>query len=260
MPEDERRHGLVQWLLLNKQLNQWHSTRATAEVIYSLVRYLEQEGLFMATAEARVEVGGKEHRFVFAPDGASGRHRVQLEGEAVVPARDAAIEVEQTTRGLLFASATWQFATDKLPEASRGDLLQVERRYFRRVEKGGAFVLEPLGEGATVAVGDQVEVELEMQAGHEAEYVHLRDPRGAGFEPETLTSGWEWQLGVAYYQEIRDSGANFFLERVPAGTYTFRYRLRAATAGTFRVGPAQVQSMYAPDFVAYSSGRQLEVR
>jgi hypothetical protein len=260
MPEDERRHGLVQWLLLNKQLNQWHSTRATAEVIYSLVRYLEQEGLFMTTAEARVEVGGEQHRFVFAPDGASSRHRVVLEGADVEPRRDATIKVEQTTRGLLFASATWQFATDRLPDASRGDLLQVERRYFRRVEKGGAFVLEPLGEGVTLAVGDQVEVELEMKAGHEAEYVHLRDPRGAGFEPETLTSGWEWQLGVAYYQEVRDSGANFFLERVPAGTYTFRYRLRAATAGTFRVGPAQLQSMYAPDFVAYSSGRQIEVR
>jgi len=36
-PDDARRHGLVQWLLLNKKLNHWKSTRATAEVIYSLV-------------------------------------------------------------------------------------------------------------------------------------------------------------------------------------------------------------------------------
>ena len=35
-PEDDRRHGLVQWLMLNKKLNHWKSTRATAEVIYSL--------------------------------------------------------------------------------------------------------------------------------------------------------------------------------------------------------------------------------
>jgi hypothetical protein len=38
-PDSPHRDGLVQWLLLNKKLNQWKSTRATAEVIYSLVHY-----------------------------------------------------------------------------------------------------------------------------------------------------------------------------------------------------------------------------
>src|SRR5262249_26586638 len=40
-PSDPRREGLVQWLFLNKKLNHWKSTRATAEVIYSLVHYLK---------------------------------------------------------------------------------------------------------------------------------------------------------------------------------------------------------------------------
>ncbi|HMM36894.1 MAG TPA: alpha-2-macroglobulin family protein, partial [Thermoanaerobaculia bacterium] len=43
-PKDPRRDGLVQWLFLNKKLNQWKSTRATAEVLYSLVHYLKAEG------------------------------------------------------------------------------------------------------------------------------------------------------------------------------------------------------------------------
>jgi uncharacterized protein YfaS (alpha-2-macroglobulin family) len=30
-------------------------------------------------------------------------------------------------------------------------------------------------------------------------------------------------------------------------------------AGTFRVGPATLQSMYAPEFTAYSAGNLLEV-
>ncbi len=33
----------------------------------------------------------------------------------------------------------------------------------------------------------------------------------------------------------------------------------ANLAGTFRVGPAQVQSMYAPEFVAYSAGAEVEI-
>ena len=39
-----------------------------------------------------------------------------------------------------------------------------------------------------------------------------------------------------------------------AGEYTFKYRLRANLAGTFRAGPATVQSIYAPEFTAYSAG------
>ena len=40
-PRNAKTDGIVQWLLLNKKLNQWKSTRATAEVIYSLVHYLK---------------------------------------------------------------------------------------------------------------------------------------------------------------------------------------------------------------------------
>ena len=103
------------------------------------------------------------------------------------------------------------------------------------------------------------EVRLSVRARHAAEYVHLRDPRFAGLEPGVAVSRYKWDLGIAWYEEVRDSGTNFFFEWLPAGEYTFKYRLRANLAGTFRVGPAQVQSMYAPEFVAYSSGAALEI-
>ena len=35
--------------------------------------------------------------------------------------------------------------------------------------------------------------------------------------------------------------------------------LRANMAGEFKVGPATLQSMYAPEFTAYSAGHRLEV-
>ena len=91
------------------------------------------------------------------------------------------------------------------------------------------------------------------------EYVHLRDPRGAGFEPESAQSRHRWDLGIYWYEEIRDSGTNFFFEYLPQGEYTFKYRIRAATAGTFKVAPATVQPMYAPEFAAYSSGAEISI-
>ncbi len=104
-----------------------------------------------------------------------------------------------------------------------------------------------------------MEVHLSIRAKHAAEYVHLRDPRGAGFEPETTTSRYKWDLGIGWYEEVRDSGTNFFFDRLPAGEYDFKYRLRASTAGEFKVAPATLQSMYAPEFTAYSSGAAVAI-
>ncbi|MDX1501468.1 MAG: alpha-2-macroglobulin family protein [Thermoanaerobaculia bacterium] len=275
-PDDPRRHGLVHWLLLNKKLNQWKSTRSTAEVLYALARYLEREGRLAAGEELLVRAGPVERRFRYEPErfgpvtphgepvaggelGAGGRpNQMVIPGDRLEPAM-AEIVVQKETPGLVFASATWHFSTEKLPDAAEGDLFSVERRFLRRVHDGREWTLEPLAEGAELAVGDQVEVRLTLRARHAAEYVHLRDPRAAGFEPESLTSGYRWNLGIGWYEEVRDSGANFFFEQLPAGELEVGYRLRAANAGLFRTAPATLQSMYAPEFAAYSSGARLSV-
>ncbi len=260
LPDDARRHGLVQWLLLNKKLNHWSSTRATAEVIYALVHYMEAEGALGARETVDVTIGPRAKTFVFEPDAYTGaRNRVIVPGDELDPATMATVTVEKEGKGTAFASATWHFSTEKMPEAARGDLFAVERAYFRRHNDGDEWVLTPLAPGDRVAVGDQVEVQLSVSAKHAAEFVHLRDPRGAGFEPESTSSGHRWDQGLSYYEEIRDSGANFFFSWLPAGQYTLRYRLRAAMAGEFKAGPAVLQSMYAPEFTAYSAGRALGI-
>ncbi len=258
-PDDARRHGLVHWLFLNKKLNHWKSTRATAEVIYSLVHYLDQEGALGAREEATVAIGARRQTFTFEPDHYVGQTQVVVKGEDIDPSTMSTIEVAKETPGFLFASATWHFSTEKLPKEARGDFFSVTRRYFKRVNTGREWVLQPLADGAHLEPGDQLEVQLSLRTKHAAEYVHLRDPRGAGFEPESTTSSFKWNLGLGWYEEVRDSGTNFFFEWLPAGEHTFKYRLRASLAGTFRVGPATIQSMYAPEFVGYSSGAELEI-
>ena len=258
-PKDPRLDGLVQWLFLNKKLNHWKSTRATAEVVYSLARYLDSQHELGTREAAKVEVAGQASEFTFEPDRYTGKKvQVVVPGEKLGP-QDATVTVSKETPGLLFASATWQFSTEELPKEARGDLFSVERHYFRRVEKGKEMVLEPLAENAVLSPGDEIEVQLSLRSRAPAEYVHLRDPRAAGFEPGVVTSGWKWDLGLVRYEEVRDSGTNFFFEHLPAGQYTLRYRVRANLAGTFRVGPATVQSMYAPEFTAYSAGNVVRV-
>jgi uncharacterized protein YfaS (alpha-2-macroglobulin family) len=261
MPENSKQDGLVMWLFLNKKLNHWKSTRATAEVIYSLAKYLKKTGALGVREEARVVFGGKERKFVFEPDKYTGKkNQVVIPGPEVDPKTCAATTIEKDTKGVMFASVSWHFSTEKMPEEGRGDYLTVERKYFRRVKSGREVTLEPLAEGAAVKVGDEVEVQIGITSKHPMEYVHLRDPRGAGFEPVSQVSRHRWELGLYWYEEIRDSGTNFFFEHLPQGQYTFRYRIRAATAGTFKASPATLQPMYAPEFAAYSAGHVLSIR
>lgn len=62
-------------------------------------------------------------------------------------------------------------------------------------------IITPISQGARVAVGDQVEVQISLRAEHEAEYVHLGDPRAAGLEPENAVSRFKWDLGIGWYRE-----------------------------------------------------------
>ncbi|MEO7795488.1 MAG: alpha-2-macroglobulin family protein [Thermoanaerobaculia bacterium] len=262
-PNDPRRDGLVQWLFLNKKLNHWKSTRATAEVLYSLAAYLKATNSLAVRESATVEVAHQTTTFTFEPDKFTGKKNQIVIPGAKLDARkrpeDATVTVEKSTPGLMFASATWHFSTEELPAESRSDLFGVERHYFKRVKTGSEVTLMPIVASTRLTVGDEVEVQLSLRAKAAAEYVHLRDPRPAGLEPDLPVSGWKWNLGIAHYEETRDSGANFFFENLPAGEYTFKYRLRANLAGEFRSGPAQVQSIYAPEFVAYSAGERLAI-
>jgi len=260
-PQDERRHGLVQWLMLNKKLNHWKSTRATAESIYALVHYMQREGQLGQVERLSAKIGNTlQKEFVFKPDEyTGGKQQLVVDGEDIT-ADMATINLDNKSQSLMFASATWHFSTEESPQSAQGDFFNVTRRFFKRSQVNKQWVLQPLAEGAAINVGDQLEVQLNLSSQHNAEYVHLRAPRGAGFEPMESTSGYRWQGGTGFYQEIRDSGMNYFFDALRKGQYQFKYRLRATTSGNFSVAPTQVQSIYAPEFNAYSREAKLTIR
>jgi uncharacterized protein YfaS (alpha-2-macroglobulin family) len=259
-PQDKRRHGLVQWLMLNKKLNHWKSTRATAESIYSLVHYMKSEGQLGKEERLSVNIGNTVKKdFVFKPHEYTGGKQQFVVKEKDITPDMATIKLDNQSKSLMFASATWHFSTEKPPASAQGDFFSVTRQFFKRAEVNKKWTLQPLAQGATIKVGDQLEVLLTMRSKHNAEYVHLRAPRGAGFEQMEAGSGYRWQGGTGFYQEIRDSGMNYFFDSLRKGQYQFKYRLRATTSGTFKVAPAQVKSVYAPEFNAYSSGAKLTI-
>ena len=141
-----------------------------------------------------------------------------IPGEKVDPKTTSTVVVEKESKGFVFASAAWHFSTEKLPAEDRGDFFsRLAEVLPAREERDGSSSLTPLAEGAVLRPGDEIEVQISLRTKHEAEYVHLRDPRAAGLEPENAVSRWKWDLGIAWYEETRDSATNFFFERLPVG-------------------------------------------
>jgi uncharacterized protein YfaS (alpha-2-macroglobulin family) len=259
-PDSAKLDGMVLWLLLNKKLNHWQSTRATAEVLYALAHYLKRNDLLETAENVGVTAGRVHENLVLLPDAYLGKkNQIVIPGAAIEAKAGARVVVEKETPGYVFASATWHYSTERQPQNARGDLLKVSREYFLCRRTGGETTLIPLENGFKVELGDEVEVHLSLHSDHPVAFVHLRDPRAAGFEPTSSKSGHKWNLGLAWYEEIRDSGTNFFFERLPQGQYTFAYRMQASMAGSFKIAPATVQPLYAPDFAAFSQGHVLVV-
>jgi uncharacterized protein YfaS (alpha-2-macroglobulin family) len=256
----EQLDGLVQWLFLNKKLNHWKSTRATSEVIYSLTHYLKKTKQLGVKEKISVTMAGETRSFDFDPDKYTGKkNQIVVPADKITP-NTVPVKIEKSSPGFAFASATWHYSTEKLPKEAVGDFFKINRRYFKRIAEKSGMKLIPVKEGDEIEVGDEVEVQISLSSKHQAEYVHLRDPRAAGFEPVDTVSQHKWNLGIYWYEEIRDNGTNFFFENLPHGQYTFKYRIRAAIAGKFRAGPATIQPLYAPEFVGFSEGHELRIK
>ena len=168
---------MVLWLFLNKKLNQWKSTRATAEVLYVLAQYLEAQGQLTQDEETVVQIGPVVKSFKFESDTfTGGKNQVVLHGETIDPQKHSQVSFTQKSDAIQFASATWHFSTEKMPESAHGDFLKVQRRFFKRVTETNEAVLYPIDEGTKIAVGDEVEVHVEISSQHALEYVQLRGP------------------------------------------------------------------------------------
>ncbi len=258
-PNDKRIDGMARWLLWNRKGNVWKSTKASSAALYALFDYMQKGGALLSDEKFTVDWGGKTESLSVKGDDFLGKPLSIERGADVVGDKGVQALIKKEGKGTSFASLTWIYSTDQLPEASGPGLIELERTFYVREKSGTDYKLREIKSGDTVAVGDQIEVAVRIRTKSQFEYMHLKDPKAAGFEAETLLSGWKYDP-LWFYEEPRDSSTNFFLDRLPHGEYVLRYRLRPTKPGEYRVGAATLQSMYAPDLNAHSAGFLIKVK
>jgi len=243
------------WLLKQKQTQNWPTTKATADAIYSLL--LRGRDSLASDALVEIALAGEPVRPEKAEAG-TGFYEQKFIRSEIKPAQGH-ITVKKTDAGVSWGSVHWQYLEDmRKITPHTGTPLTLRKSLYVKEHTSHGAVLKPVT--GPVAVGDELVVRLELRADRDMEYVHLKDQRGSGTEPVNVLSGYRYQDGLGYYESTRDTASHFFIERLPKGTYVFEYSSRVQLRGTYQTGIAEIQCMYAPEFNSHSESLSLEVK
>jgi uncharacterized protein YfaS (alpha-2-macroglobulin family) len=247
------------WLLKNKQTNNWHTTKATADACYAML--LGSSNWLGATPQVDIHLGSTVvSSATEKTEAGTGYLKKRFEAQQVKPEMGKIDVTVQGSHGQpSWGAVYWQYfeQLDKITGAATP--LTLQKRLFIQKNTGSGPVLTAIQEGNELKVGDKVKVQVTMKVDRDMEYVHLKDMRAACFEPENVISTCKWQNGVSYYESTKDASTNFFFSRLPKGTYVFEYTLFVTHQGNFSNGISTAQCMYAPEFSAHSEGVRVKV-
>ena len=107
--------------------------------------------------------------------------------------------------------------------------------------------------------GDRVHVRYTITADRDYEYVCLRAPRPATAEPAQQLSGYRWQNGIGFYQAMHDASTEYFMDRLPRGTYVIEEDWLISRDGTFLLPPSRLTCLYAPEFQSHTASAKLSI-
>ncbi len=251
--------SMKQWLLKQKQTQNWRTTKATAEAVYALL--LRGADLTAEPAEVVVQVGEEtiDPEALDAVEAGTGYFRTAWHQTEVEPEMGR-VTVRKAEDGVAWGALYWQYF-EQLDRITPHDTpLALEKALFLRTNTAEGPRLIPVTEADPLTPGDLLTVRLVLRTDRDLEYVHLQDMRASGLEPENVLSGYRYQDGLGYYESTRDAATNFFMDRLPKGTYVFEYPLRVVHGGSFSNGISTIQAYYAPEFAAHSAGTRIEVQ
>jgi uncharacterized protein YfaS (alpha-2-macroglobulin family) len=242
-PDSARTAGIARYLMINRQYgDHWKSTRDTAICIEALCEFVENNPPVAEDEGYELFLNGApmESDTVLRP----GSNELLLKADGSTP---------------LFYDATWQYQTRENPiTPEQCDLVSVSRAYYRLDPESEMRQETPLAADEKLKAGEVVEVELTLQAAQDLEYVLAQDFKPAGFECLETESGNRYQ-GLRHYQELHNERVSLYIEKLPKGMSTIRYRIRPEHAGRMSAMPATAELMYAPDQAANSHEDKLQV-
>ncbi|KIA88433.1 alpha-2-macroglobulin family protein [Kaistella jeonii] len=243
------------WLITQKEVNSWGSSRGTAEVIFTILN----SGISWTSNEsdkATIIWGGKE---LTNPDPkATGYLKSTLKRENI-DKNLGTVTVTKPGPGIVQGGLFWQYYEDLDKIKSSESYLSITKELYKKIKTVNGEELQKITVETPLKVGDKVTVRMILNTDRNMEFIHLKDMRAAGFEPLNVISGYEWKNGLGYYQSTKDASTNFFIEYMPKGKYVFEYDYICNASGTFSNGITTLQNYYAPQMNAHTKGTNITI-
>ncbi len=250
------------WLLKQKQVQDWKTTRATADAIYALL-LTGNENTLTDNSLVEIHLGEQKISSKTIPDlkeeAGTGYLRTSWHKKEILPTMGK-VKLKKNNKGAAWGALYRQYFEDLDKVTAHQTPLKLNKKLFVEKLTTRGAVLEPITRNTKLKPGNKIVVRIELRCDRTMQYIHLKDMRASGLEPDLSLSGYHYQDGLGYYQTPQDTSMDFFMEYLPKGTYILEYTLRTTHAGIFSNGITSIQSMYAPEFSAHSKGQKIEVK
>jgi len=241
------------WLLQHKRTNAWPSSRETVHAVHALL----SSGDDWLTGKGRLETA-INGTVISTDQGVPGLSYVKetVQMQDLPPMLD----IKSTVESPSWSSIHWTYfeAYDKV-DTYDDTPLKLSRQLLKITNTDRGPKGEIVQDGVSLQPGDHLVVRVKLTVDREMDFLHLSDHRASNLEPKQIMSGYKYQDGLSYYQSIKDSQADFFIEHARPGTYIFEYPLAVTHVGDFSGGLAKIQSFYAPEFSSHSEGTKIKV-
>ena len=240
------------WLVTQKEVNSWGSSRGTAEVIFTILN----SGKSWTSAEsdkAEITWGGK----ALNPQTQATGYVKQAITSDNLDKNLATVSIKKDSPGIVQGGLFWQYYEDLDKIKSSESYISITKELYKKVKTENGEQLIKINENSPLKVGEKVTVRMILNTDRNMEFIHLKDMRAAGFEPLDVISGYEWKNNLGYYQSTKDASTNFYIEYMPKGKYVFEYDYVANASGKFSNGITTLQNYYAPQMNAHTQGTKV---
>ena len=262
--DDSSLNKMSKWLILNKQTNNWGTTKATADACYALlsVNSINQsENLIV-----NIQVGDSTISTINKnQEAGSGYIKHRIDGKNVQASMEnisVAVSNPVAKDNLYppsYGAVYWQYFEDMDKITTASSPLSLTKKLFVERNSDKGKILQQVNDNEVLHVGDKVVMRLILKTDRDMEYIQMKDMRAASMEPVNVLSQYKWQDGLGYYESTKDAATNFFIDHLAKGTYVFEYPVYITHTGNFSAGIATIQCMYAPEFSAHSEGIRIDV-
>lgn len=247
------------WLVKMKQVQHWNTTKATTDACYALL----MGGSDWLKNDTAAEILLNDRKVDPAAMGAkseagTGYFKVSWNRDGIAPEMGK-VKVVNPNSNPAWGALYWQYFEQMDKITPHETPLKLEKKFFLVTSTDRGPVLEPVNDSTKLKPGDRLKVRIILRVDRDMDYVHMKDLRAAGTEPENVLSRHRYQDGLWYYESTKDAATHFFIERLPKGTFVFEYPLMVNLKGDFSAGITTIQCMYAPEFTSHSEGSRIRV-